>query len=191
MVLAEPDAVGVHHAIAASFAQALRERGHAVTLRDLHEEAFVPAMSPAERAAYHGDEPVIDAQVRAHVADVATADALVFVYPTTLTTLPAILKGWLERVMVPGVGFVFDADNRVRPGLTHVRSITGISTYPTSRARQWWLNDNGRRTLARALRLSTGLRTRVRWLALHPTDIATPADLEHALMSVRDLAGRL
>ena len=43
---------------------------------------------------------------------------LVFVYPTWWSGLPAILKGWLERVMVPGVGFVFDEQTgKVRPGL--------------------------------------------------------------------------
>ena len=52
-----------------------------------------------------------------------------FVYPTWWSGLPAILKGWLERVMVPGVGFTFDSrTGKVKPGLTHVRRIVGIST---------------------------------------------------------------
>ena len=53
-----------------------------------------------------------------------------FVYPTWWSGLPAVLKGWLERVMVPGVGFTFDAQSgKVQPGLRHVRRIVGISTY--------------------------------------------------------------
>ena len=53
-----------------------------------------------------------------------------FVYPTWWSGLPAILKGWLERVMVPGVGFRFDErTHKVRPGLGQVRHIIGISTY--------------------------------------------------------------
>ena len=43
-----------------------------------------------------------------HAEIIKQAEALVFVYPTWWSTMPAILKGWLERVLVPGVGFVFD-----------------------------------------------------------------------------------
>ena len=93
-----------------------------------------------------------------------------FVYPTWVSTLPAILKGWLERVMVPGVGFRFNEAGRVVPGLTHVRRIVGISTYGAPPPGVWLANDNGRRTLVRAMRLSTGVRTRSRWLALYSID---------------------
>ena len=75
---------------------------------DLYAVGFAAAMSPEERHAYHGDEPIIDPLVAEHAALVLRADALVFVYPTWWSGLPAILKGWLERVMVPGVGFRFD-----------------------------------------------------------------------------------
>jgi hypothetical protein len=61
--------------------------------------------------------------------------ALVFVYPTWWSGLPAILKGWLERVLVPGVGFVLDErTNKVRPGLGQVRHLVGISTYGSPRS---------------------------------------------------------
>ena len=66
---------------------------------------------------------------------VGRAGLLVFVYPTWWSGLPAIMKGWLERVMVPGVGFRFnERTGKVEPGLGHVRRIVGISTYGSSRA---------------------------------------------------------
>ncbi|HEY7625442.1 MAG TPA: NAD(P)H-dependent oxidoreductase, partial [Ilumatobacteraceae bacterium] len=89
------------------------------------------------------------------------------------STVPAILKGWLERVLVPDVGFVFDTEHRVRPGLMHVRNIIGISTYGASWPYVKAINDNGRRTLLRALRLNTALRTRRTWLALYRIDRTT------------------
>ena len=89
-------------------------------------------------------------------------DTLIFVYPTWWSGLPAMLKGWLERVMVPGVAFGFDPDSeRVTPRLGHVRRIVGISTYGSPRAYVAAVNDNGRRTLTRALRLCCGRRRRL------------------------------
>ena len=191
VVLAHPDPDSFCHALADRASTALRLAGHDVVLHDLYAEGFRAAMSDAERHAYHGDEPVLDPLVQAHIGDVQGAAALVFVYPTWVSTLPAILKGWLERVMVPGVGFKFNAAGRVVPGLTHVRRIVGISAYGAPRRAVWLSNDNGRRTLIRAMRLSTGLRTRSRWLALYSVDATQPADRAAFLDQVAATMGRL
>ena len=113
-------------------------------------------MSAAERHAYHGDHPVLDPLVAKHIADITAAHTLIYIYPTWWSGLPAILKGWFERVMVPGTGFVFDAKGKVRPGLTNVRRLVGVSTYGSRWAYVKAINDNGRRTIMRAMRLSTG-----------------------------------
>jgi putative NADPH-quinone reductase len=173
VVLAHPDPHSFTHAVAATATDALQRAGHQVVVHDLYAEGFRAAMSAEERRAYHGGHPVIDPLVRTHVDDVRAAQALVFVYPTWWSTLPAILKGWLERVMVPGVGFVFDSSGKVSPGMRHVKRLVGISTYGSPRPAIWLTNDNGRRTLLRGLRGSTGLRVRTRWLALHGVDGST------------------
>ena len=141
-----------------------------MTVLDLYAEEFRTAMSHDEREAYHSDRPLLDPMAERHAGIVKRAEALVFIYPTWWSTLPAILKGWLERVMVPGVGFVFDDHQRVRRGLTDVRRIVGISTYGATRLYVKTLTDNGRRTLMRALRLNTALATRRSWLALYEVD---------------------
>jgi len=115
------------------------------------------------------------------------------VYPTWWSGLPAILKGWLERVLVPGVGFRFDErSGKVRPGLTNVDTIVGVSTYGSRRAYVRAINDNGRRTLTRALRMSCGARTGTRWLGLYGMDTATAtqradfaATVERAMLRLR------
>lgn len=175
VVVAHPNPHSFGQAIAATARTALAERGHDVTVLDLYAEGFRTAMTLAERHAYHGDHPIIDPMVARHAAIVQQAEVLVFVYPTWWSTVPAILKGWLERVMVPGVSFVFDERRRVRPGLTNIRRLVGISTYGAPWPLVKAINDNGRRTLLRALRLNTGLRTRRSWLALYKTDRSTPA----------------
>src|SRR4029453_7828995 len=108
-----------------------------------------------------------------HASRLLHAEAIVFVYPTWWSGLPAVLKGWLERVMVPGVGFTLDERTRkVRPGLGHVRRIVGISTYGSPWGYVKLTNDNGRRVVPRALRISCGCRTRTTWLALYAIDTA-------------------
>jgi putative NADPH-quinone reductase len=116
---------------------------------------------------------------------VTSAGILVFVYPTWWSGLPAILKGWLERVMVENVGFRFNRRRKVRPALANVRQIVGISTYGSPRLYVSAINDNGRRILTRALRLSTGWRTRRTWLALYAMDTTTVEERTAFLERIR------
>ena len=150
--------------------EGLREAGHHVDLIDLYAEEFDPRMSTAERQAYESATPILSAQVERHAELVRRAEGLVFVYPTWWSGLPAMLKGWLEKTMLPGVAFVFDDDHRVRPGLGNIRRIVGISCYGSPRVTVAAINDNGRRTLLRALRLNTGFRTRTTWIPFYASD---------------------
>ena len=76
--------------------------------------------------------------------------------------------------MVPGVSFRFDErTGKVKPALGNVRTIVGISTYGSPRTYVWLTNDNGRRILTRALRMSCGIRTRTRWLLAAGTFLTT------------------
>lgn len=177
VVVAHPLTDSFCHALAARAVAGLEAAGHDVTVLDLYADGFRAAMSAEERRAYHGDEPVLDPMVARHADAVLAAELLVFVYPTWWSGLPAILKGWLERVMVPGVGFRFDErTGRVRPGLGHVRHLVGISTYGSPRLYVRLMNDNGRRTITRALRMSCGFRVRSRWHGLYAIDTSTAAE---------------
>ena len=191
VVLAHPQPASFTHAIAAAATDELRAAGHSVTIHDLYAEGFGAAMTALEHHAYHGDAPVLDPLVQQHISDITAADTVVFVYPTWWSSLPAILKGWLERVMVPGVGFKFNRNNKVRPGLTNVRRIVGISTYGSPRLYVKLMNDNGRRTLLRALHMSTGSRTRTSWIAMYGCDNANVVDRQTFLADVRRRMRRL
>lgn len=184
VVLAHPRPGSFADELARRAAAGLRAAGHRVTLLDLTATGFRAAMSAEERAAYHSDRPILDLLVQEHADLVRSVDALVFVYPTWWSGLPAILKGWLERVMVPGVGFRFDdRSGKVRPGLSNVAHLIGISTYGSPRWYVRLVNDNGRRTILRALRLACGRRTSRRWFGLYGIDTAT--DDERAEFAAR------
>jgi NAD(P)H dehydrogenase (quinone) len=176
VLIAHPCDDSFTHAAARTAVTALEAAGHHVDVIDLYADGFRARMSYEERLAYETDDPISDPQVAEHAALLRQAEALVFVYPTWWSGLPAIMKGWLERVLVPGVGFTLDERNKVVPGLRHIRRIVGISTYGSPRAYVKIVNDNGRRTIARTLRLSCGLRARTAWLALYSMDTATDVD---------------
>ncbi|MCU1396727.1 MAG: putative oxidoreductase [Ilumatobacteraceae bacterium] len=174
VVVTHPVPTSFTHATAEAAVRGLRDAGHEVTVLDLYAMGFQPAMTEPERHAYHGEDPVVDPLVAESVAAVQACDTMVFVYPTWWSGLPAMLKGWLEKTMVPGVAFVFDAQGKVHPGLQRVQMIVGISSYGSSQTYVRLVNDNGRRILLRALRLNTGWRTRRHWLPFYSADSATP-----------------
>ena len=190
VVLSHPVATSFSHACCEAAVRGLQSAGHDVTVLDLYAMGFQPAMSAAERRVYDSGDPILDPLVAESVAAVRAAEMLVFVYPTWWSGLPAIMKGWLERVMVPGVGFRFDErSGKVKPSLEHVRRIVGISTYGSPRPYVLAVNDNGRRILTRALRVSCGLRTRATWLGLYAIDTSSPEDrAEFAALVERTMA---
>ena len=191
VVVAHPRDDSLTHACAASAVRGLERAGHHVDVLDLYADGFRVAMSHDERVAYHGDTPLIDPVAARHAALVQAADCLVFVYPTWWSGLPAILKGWLERVLVKDVAFTFDDRGKVRPCLDHVRRIVGVSTYGSTRLYVGIVNDNGRRILTRALRMSCGWRTRTTWLALYGVDTSSVDERAGFLARVEQRLARL
>ena len=149
------------------------QSAHSVTAIRLADEKFITAMSSAERAAYETDAPLISDETKRHAEVLKQAEALVFVYPTWWSGLPAQLKGWLDRVFVLGVAFRFNNNGKIRPNMQNVRYIIGISTYGSPWRYVKLINDNGRRTLTRAIRMSTGLRTRTMWCGIYALDTCT------------------
>lgn len=141
-------------------------------------------MSREELHRYQSRTPDTSGPLKRHIEAVTSADAIVFVYPTWWSGLPAVLKGWLERVMVPGVAFGFDAKGRVRPALTNIKRIVVVSTYGSPRRYVAVVNDNGRRVLTRALRMSCGWRTRTTSIRLFAMDTQDDAGRQRHLRRI-------
>ncbi len=174
VVLGHPSADSYCAAIFERIILALETQStHNVTSIRLADEKFATAMSTAERVAYETSTPLINDETKRHAEVLRQAEALIFVYPTWWSSLPAQLKGWLERVFVLGVAFRFNKNSKIRPNLHNVRHIIGVSTYGSPWRYVKLVNDNGRRTLTRAIRMSTGLRTRTMWCGIYALDTCT------------------
>lgn len=151
----------------------LRSAGHDVTVFDLAADGFDPVMPLHEWEKYMNREMVDDPALLRYIDVVLHSEIMVFVYPTWWSGLPAQLKGWLERVLVTGVAFRFNASDRVRPGLTQLRRIHVISTFGSPKLYVRLVNDNGRRILTRALRLCGTHRVKTSHQGFYKLDTST------------------
>ncbi len=82
----------------------LAEAGAEVRLRDLYAEGFQPVLTASEHEGYL-DTPKNREPVERDCRDLEWCDTLIFVYPTWWYGLPAMLKGWLDRVFLPDLAF--------------------------------------------------------------------------------------
>lgn len=191
VVCAHPREDSFTRAATAAAVRGCERAGHDVTMLDLYGLDFRAAMSLEERRAYSSEQPLIDPVTVEHAGLVMSADMLVFVYPTWWSGQPAILKGWLERVLVNNVAFRMERD-RVRPNLGHVKRLVGITSHGSPWTFVKVLQDGGRRTITRALRMNCGWRTRSTWLAIYSMDTADEAEraafldrVEHTMAHTR------
>ncbi|MEV4334916.1 NAD(P)H-dependent oxidoreductase [Streptomyces sp. NPDC049597] len=103
--LAHPRPGSFNHAVFDAVVEELRGRGCEVLAHDLCAEGFPPVLGPDETGTVASASSPADAQVAHHQAEVATLDALVFVHPNWWGMPPAVLTGWVQRVLAPGVAY--------------------------------------------------------------------------------------
>ena len=186
LVLAHPVPESFNAAVAAEIRKALEARGHRVDFLDLYREGFDPRLSEAERRAYMEPDYQPEA-VSELVARLKAADGLILVFPQWWFNLPAILKGFIDRVFVPGVAFAPDPEGgRIRPGLDHLKLFWAVSTTGSP----WWvvhlwMGNPVRRMLKRGVAAFCAKGARFRSFALHDMDRASEEKREAFLKKVR------
>ncbi len=183
------------HPVADSFCAAVRaaaeaglaDGGHEVEVIDLYAEAFRPALDEGERLAHLEPAPDgLDPVLVRHIERLQAAELLVFVYPTWWYGLPAMLKGWIDRVMRIGVAYDLPPGaNVITPELRHIRRIAVVTTYGSP----WWLiryvGDHGRRLICRGMHLLCPNAHRPVWLGLYSMDTIGPKERQRFLGRVR------
>jgi NAD(P)H dehydrogenase (quinone) len=163
-----------------SYAAALRDvvtgtlagRGWDVDLCDLYAEDFDPVMRAAERRGYH-DTATNILPVQPYVDRLRAAQALIFVNPVWNFGFPAILKGYTDRVFLPGITFSLQ-NGKVKPAMTHIRRLAAVTTYGASRLRATLAGDPPRRVMGRAF-WHACQPDKYSYMALYDMNRATPA----------------
>lgn len=182
VLFAHPCAESFSAALHRTVVETLTRRGWEVDDFDLNAEGFNPVLTAEERRGYHEVGPNL-APVADHVARVRTAEALVLVFPVWNFGFPAILKGFFDRVFLPGVSFRLE-DGFVKPNLTHVRKLAAVTTYGGTRMRALMAGDPPRHVVKRTI-WHVCRPDKMRYLALYDMNRATDGDRQRFLARVR------
>ena len=186
VVFCHPDPESYGAALFRTACEALRDSGHELRVIDLYAEGFDPVFSRAEKQSYLRDTAQNIAGVATHVEALRWAEGWVAIYPTWFYGLPAMLKGWLDRVWLPGVTFQVASSKKrtIRGELQNIRRFVGITT---SGSPWWWLRvigDPGRSLLMKGLRPLYARGCRMTWLQLHDMNHVTATEREAFLAKV-------
>ncbi|WP_421912524.1 NAD(P)H-dependent oxidoreductase [Mesorhizobium sp.] len=158
---------GLHRTIV----ERLTAAGHTVDDCDLYAEDFDPRLTRKERMAYHDQRSAAE-PAAPYVERLLRADALVLCYPVWNYGFPAILKGFFDRVFLPGVSFKL-IDGEVRPSLHNISKIAAVTTYGGSRFRAMLMGDPPRRLIKRMLRATVKPGAPVIYLAQYSMNLST------------------
>lgn len=182
VLYAHPVETSFQAAVHRAVLEALKRAGHEVDDCDLYAEGFQPVLTQEERLGYH-DIPANRRPVEAHVQRLLAAEALVIVSPIWNFAFPAILKGYFDRVMLPGVSFEL-VDGKVEAALTNIRAVLAFVSYGSPRWGAMLMGDPPRRLIRRWLRAVIKRWAPVRYYGLYGMNRATQGDREAFLAKV-------
>lgn len=159
----------------------LTDDGHAIRLLDLYAEGFDPVLGAEAWRAHRQDRSHDAADLAPHVAALRDAEGVVFLFPTWWFGMPALLKGWLDRVWQPGVAFTLKAGVFQIHHLTRIIRFAAITTYGSPRwVIEWIAGDPARRQIMRGLKLQLARGARSAWAPIYDVDRRSREDLARA-----------
>ena len=130
VILAHPDSRSFNHAIAQTAVEQLIQSGYQVIFHDLYAEGFDPILSTGEIP----EGATVPEEIDHHCKEISVADGIVIVHPNWWGQPPAILKGWIDRVIRPGVAYKFlegDSGEGVPVGLLRAKAAVVFNTSNT------------------------------------------------------------
>ncbi|WP_425309100.1 NAD(P)H-dependent oxidoreductase [Ammonicoccus fulvus] len=142
IVIGNPNPESFTHALAGVVVETLRERGLTVDVHDLYAEDFEP-VAPSAEAFTVGMEveeaiaATADPIIRAHRQALSVADYLVIAHPNWWGKPPAIMAGWMDRVLVPGLAYRLDSREGLPTPLLSLKSVLVLNTGDTPAHREY------------------------------------------------------
>jgi len=151
--------------------ESLQKAGHDVDDCNLYAEGFDPVMSRHDRMVYH-TYPDNLALVKPYVDRLQKAEGLVIVTPVWNFGWPAMLKGYFDRVWLPGI--TFELKGGILTRKLHIEKVAVITTYGATRWRAFLAGDPPRKLAKRVLRVQTNPARAVKFLAHYDMNNCTP-----------------
>jgi len=196
MVLhAHPVETSFNRALYNTVLETLRARGHEVDAIDLYGEDFDPVLTREGRLGYHDVPENITPEIMPYVDRLMRAEGLVLVHPVWNYGFPAILKGYFDKVFLPGVAFVLEGGDgpdkgKLRPNLKHIKKVAFVTSYGGDRLRTMLMGDPPRRIARRWGWVTFGGWLPPQYLALYDMNNATPARLSAFIARVKRAMAR-
>jgi len=195
VVHAHPVETSFNRALFNAACEALRAKGDEVDALNLYDDAFRAAMTRQERLDYHDVPGNLTPEIKPYVDRLRACDKIVFVHPVWNYGYPAILKGYFDRIFLPGVSFVLEGGDeadkgKLVPAMKNIRKVAYITSYGGDRFRTWIMGDPPRRLAMRWAWVTFGTRMPPKYLALYDMNNATPERLAGFIERVkREMAG--
>jgi putative NADPH-quinone reductase len=179
------------HALFKTIVESLGKGGHQVIATDLYREGFAPAMTEHERRTYMGNDYDFSA-VASYVETLKKIEGLILCYPHWWFSMPAVVKGWVDRVWGPGIAFTYRGDGRLQPNLHNIRLLGLVTSYGSP----WWVvrlfaGDAGRKVVSRGMKPLCAKRAEWFYLAHYGMDKSTPQTRQAFLEKVRRRISRI
>jgi putative NADPH-quinone reductase len=192
VIHAHPVETSYNRALFNTVVDTLKTAGHEVDALNLYDEEFPAVMTREERLAYHDVPGNLTPAIKPYVDRLRAAEALVIVHPVWNYGYPAILKGYFDRVFLPGVSFVMNGGGdrgKLVPNLANIRKVAFVTTYGGNRLRTWIMGNPPRRI---AMRWGWAtFRTRPKYLALYDMNNCSNERLEGFMRRVQRELSRL
>lgn len=139
---------------------------------DLYEEDFQPVLTHSELDGYM-DQSQNQRGLERHIEALQRCDTLIFVYPTWWYGLPAMMKGWLDRVFVPGVAFKLTDAGAIKPSLQNIKKLAVFTTCGAPKWLSFLIGTPGKKTILRGVRLLCSPWVKTRYVAHYNMDSST------------------
>ena len=196
MVLhAHPLEESYNRALCNAVLDTLKTKGHQPDLVDLYAENFNPVLSRDDRLKYHDVPGNITPDLKPYVDRLMAAEAIVVVHPVWNYGFPAILKGYFDKVFLPGVSFVLEGGDgpdkgKLVPNLKHIKKVAFVTSYGGDRWRTFIMGDPPRRMARRWGWVTFGGWLPPTYLALYDMNNVTPDQLKGFIEKVKRVIGR-
>jgi len=188
VILSHPYAKSYCHALYERVVRTLEACGHTVDRLHLDQDGFDPVMRGPDLAVYARGQSA-DPAVAAYQARIDAAQQLVFIFPIWWELMPALLKGFLDKVFTKGWAYE-PAKIGLKGKLGHIQRAVVITTMNTPKWAYRWLYGNAvQRALVRGTLRKCGVK-KVEWLPLSPVSHATDAKRQAWLNQVGALFAR-
>lgn len=163
----------------------LKKASHSIDLIHLDKEEFNPVMSAQDLKAFRDRKPV-DTQVIGYQERLENADHLIFIFPIWWELMPALMKGFIDRVIFPGLAYDYanKSNTRMKPLLKRIKGVTVITTMNTPGfIYRWFFGNAIQKALIRGTFWKLGYKNR-KWISYNRVKMVNQSKREQWLVKL-------